>query len=109
MGYLTQQAHKCASDLRSFTEVDVCEFIAGRKHWFKRLVGYFGLQIFKPATINRLKDIFIHNLLNKKLIQISNAEMMQRRFGIVTERGLDEFWRDMYFKEMTKRKADEGI
>lgn len=69
--------------ITEFSEAEVFDFIAGGKQQMKGFVSFLGFQIFRRETINRLNGIFIHNLLNKKLIEISRAEKMQRYFNII--------------------------
>jgi hypothetical protein len=91
-----------------FSEVEVFDFISGRNYWFKKISRLVGFQIFRPETVNGLKDILIHNLLNKKLVSVSKAEMMQRYFTISSTR-TDMFWYREYLKEREKnQKVQSG-
>jgi hypothetical protein len=65
-----------------FNEYDAFAFIEGNGSWYKMILGFLGFKIFRQATINRLKDIFLNNLLNKKIIEISMADSFQRVFTI---------------------------
>jgi hypothetical protein len=67
-------------------------------------VSFLGFQIFRRETVNRLKDIFIHNLLNKKLVDVSRAEKMQRFFTISSTRA-SHLWYHEYMLEKEKQKA----
>lgn len=67
-----------------------------------------GFQIFRPETVNGLKDILIHNLLNKKLVSVSKAEMMQRYFTISSTR-TDMFWYREYVKEREKNQKAPSV
>ncbi len=92
------------SAILEFSEVEVFDFISGRTHGLKRLASWFGFQIFRPETLNRLKDICIHNLLNKKLIDFSRAEKMQRYFKIVNTR-VSDYWYEQYRAEKAKNEV----
>jgi hypothetical protein len=87
-----------------FSEVEAFEFIAGDKQRLKSVVTFLGFQIFRRETVNRLKDIFIHSLLNKKLVEISRAEKMQRYFSISSSRA-SYLWYHEYMLEQEKKKA----
>jgi len=87
-----------------FSEVEAFDFIAGNRHRLKSLVTLLGFQIFRRETVNRLKDIFIHNLLNKKLAEVSRAEMMQRYFAISSARA-SYMWYHEHMVEQEKKKA----
>lgn len=94
--------------LVEFSEVEVFDFIAGDRKRLKDLVSFLGFQIFRRETVNRLKDIFIHSLLNKKLVDFSKAEQMQRYFKIVNTRDND-FWYQAYRAEKAKNEAPANI
>jgi hypothetical protein len=65
----------------SFKELDVCQYITQQlSYGFK--YSYSKLFIYNAISINALKDIFIYNLLNKKLISISTADKLDRKFTI---------------------------
>jgi len=87
-----------------FSEVESFDFVAGKNQMIKYLVTLFGFQIFRRETVNRLNDIFIHNLLNKKLIEVSRAAMMQRYFTIPSSRA-SHLWYHEYMLEQEKKKA----
>ncbi len=95
------------AEISTFSEVEVFNFLSSRNIWFKRTAKLLGFQIFSPKTVNRLKDIFIHNLLNKKLIAFSKAEKMQRNFKVVNTSDMSDFWHEQYRKEKTKNEAHE--
>jgi len=65
-----------------FTEVEAFNFIAGENKWHKRILGVLGFTIYRQETTTKLSGIFLNNLLNKKLIDISNAVNLQRVFKI---------------------------
>lgn len=90
-----------------FSEVEVFDFILGERQWLKSIVSFFGFQIFRRETVNQLKDIFIHTLLNKKLVDISRAEGMQRYFKILSSREDRHYWYFEYekLKEKTRKEA----
>lgn len=87
-----------------FSEVEVFDFFASGRQRVKDIVSFLGFQIFRRETINRLKDIFIHNLLNKKLVEVSRAEKMQRYFSILSSRG-SHVWYHEYMLELEKKRA----
>jgi hypothetical protein len=87
-----------------FSEIEVFDFTLGGRQWYKKLAGSLGIQIFGPETINRLKDIFIHNSLNKKLVSVSRAEMMQRFFTVQSSKS-DLYWYHKYTEERDKNRA----
>lgn len=69
-------------DKNDFTEYQVYIYIYGKKNVIKRTLLLIGFKLYKPETINHLKDVFIHNLIVKQLIEISYAENLDRRFHI---------------------------
>jgi hypothetical protein len=87
-----------------FSEVEVFDFISGERQRLKGFVSFLGFQIFRRETVNRLKDIFLHNLLNKKLVDLSRAEKMQRYFTISSTRP-SHIWYHEYMLEKEKQKA----
>jgi hypothetical protein len=110
---------KCASDFMAclktkrtsdapileFSEVEVFDFISGGWQRLKSVVSFFGFNIFRRETVNRLKDIFIHTSLNKKLIDFSRAEDMQRYFTISSTRSTYELYHDYFLGKARKRAA----
>lgn len=68
-----------------FTEADTFLFIQGGKSWWKRLLASSGFRVFQIGTYDKLKNLFINTLLNKKLIEIKNARNLDRVFIIVDE------------------------
>lgn len=93
-----------SSPVREFSEVQAFRFIAGKTTWWRRLSVLVGFSIFREQTSNRLKDIFIHTLLNKRLIEFSRAERMQRHFRIANTASTD-FWYEQYRKERDKNET----
>lgn len=89
-----------------FSEIEVFDFLAGDKQQLKSLVSFLGFQIFRRATVNRLKDIFIHNLLNKKLADVSRAERMQRYFTISSSRPYHVWYHEYMLEQEKKKSAD---
>jgi hypothetical protein len=87
-----------------FSEVDAFDFIAGDNQRLKRFIAYFGFQIFRRDTTNRLKDIFIHSLLNKRLVEFSKAEKLQRHFKITNAKDESDFWRERWSEERAKNE-----
>jgi hypothetical protein len=65
-----------------FTENDVYVFIYGKSVFFKKCLHFIGIRYYIAETTIQLKDVFIHNLLNKQLIEISYAENLDRKFKI---------------------------
>jgi hypothetical protein len=104
MAYLKLRSSDAA--ILEFSEVEVFDFVSGRNHWFKKISRLAGFQIFRPETANGLKDILIHNLLNKKLINVSKAEMMQRYFTISSTR-TDMYWYEQFRKEREKNQKTQ--
>jgi hypothetical protein len=103
MEYL--KLRRCTDEpILEFSDLQVCDFIAGRKHWFKVAVESMGFQIFRPETVNRLKDIFLHNLLNKKLVTVSRADKMQHVFSISSSQPSYKVYHD-YMLEREKEKT----
>jgi hypothetical protein len=88
-----------------FSEVDAFDFIAGDNQRVKEFISSLGFQIYRRDTTNRLKDIFIHSLLNKKLIEFSKAQRLQRHFTIVNAKDESDWWRDQWRKEKAKNEA----
>jgi hypothetical protein len=107
MAYLKPRRSSDAAILE-FSEVEVFDFISGRNYWFKKVSRLVGFQIFRPETVNGLKDILIHNLLSKKLVSVSKAEMMQRYFTISSTR-TDMFWYREYVKEREKNQKAPSV
>ena len=103
MEYLKVKKSSSVS-ITEFSEVEVFDFIAGDRQRMKGFVSLFGFQIFRRDAINRLKDIFIHSLLNKKLVDFSKAEQMQRYFKIANTRD-SEMWYNAYRTEREKNEA----
>ena len=56
-----------------------------------------------PNTVARLSDIFIHNLLNRKLAHVSKAKNMQRYFA-VSNLDHDLYWYNKY-QELAKKSV----
>lgn len=81
--YITDYDDK--KKITKFTETQVFEFIEYRivryspvrKIFFKSI-----LRILDENSIDKLKDIFIYNLLSKQLIEVSTAENMDRTFNL---------------------------
>jgi hypothetical protein len=86
-----------------FSEIEVYRFISGYRRWYKNAARWVGFQIYRPETLNRLKDIFIHNLINKRLINVSRAEMMQRHFTISSNPS-EDIWYNEYIKERARNE-----
>jgi len=67
-----------------FSESDVYDFLSKeltpQKMMIKLLTRIFA--IYNDITIDVLKDLFIFNLLNKQLIEVSSAENLDRKFRI---------------------------
>jgi hypothetical protein len=69
-------------DNKYFTEKDAYAFIYGKSGFVKKWLHFIGIKYYIAETIIQLKDVFIHNLLNKQLIEISHAENLDRQFKI---------------------------
>ncbi|MGD8305563.1 MAG: hypothetical protein PVF17_02825 [Ignavibacteria bacterium] len=67
---------------KSFTENDVFEFLSAQPNKYRKYISWLRLKIFNTSTQDRLKNIFISNLLSKKLIDISSANSLDRSFII---------------------------
>lgn len=70
----------------SFTEMNVYEFLSDQlvpKNKILKFMLSKIIYLYGDATIDGLKDIFIFNLLNKELIEISDAERLDRKFKIL--------------------------
>jgi hypothetical protein len=70
----------------SFTEMQVYDFLSKELVSNNIMIRFFFskiIHIYSETTIDSLKDIFIYNLLNKQLINISNADNLDRKFKIV--------------------------
>jgi hypothetical protein len=105
MGYLDKRTTSLHGAAAVFSEVEAFDFIAGDHQRLKRIIGFLGFQIFGRDTTNRLKDLFIHSLLNKKLIEFSRAQSLQRHFKIANAKDDSEFWRERWSEERAKNEA----
>ena len=65
-----------------FIENDAYNFICGNDTRIKRFFSLIGFKVYQIDTIDLLKNCFIDNLLRKKLIEISNAKLLDRTFSI---------------------------
>jgi hypothetical protein len=90
--------------VNEFSEVEAFDFISGENSWLRTVLSFFGFDIFNRETTNRLKEIFLHNLLNKKLVDFSRAERMQRYFKISNTRE-STVWFDLYMAERAKNQT----
>jgi hypothetical protein len=90
--------------IAEFSEVEVFNFISGRKNRLKQFASFLGFRIHGRDTIALLSDIFIHNLLNRKLVHVSKAENMQRYFTIACSSRPDMYWYNKYQELATKTK-----
>ncbi|WP_417801180.1 hypothetical protein [Tenacibaculum sp.] len=73
---------------RDFNEYNVYEFLHSKFISQNRIVRFINSKIFhlyNDNTIDDLKDLFVYNLLNKKLIVFSEADKLDRNFRIVTK------------------------
>jgi hypothetical protein len=89
--------------LPDFSEMEVFEFLSGPETKTKKAMRLLGFTIFRPEAIDRLKDVFLHNLLNKRLIEPGRASTMQRYFRVISSRPYHEW----YHEYMTKRKQSK--
>ena len=70
----------------SFTEMNVYDYLTNQlvpKNKISKFVNSKIFHLYNEITIDSLKDIFIYNLINKQLINISTAEKLDRTFKIV--------------------------
>ncbi|MCL2289084.1 MAG: hypothetical protein FWC34_00035 [Bacteroidetes bacterium] len=70
----------------NFSEINVYNFIINIQYPKNKAVRFFSNLLFgiqSHNVLNQLKDIFIYNLLSKQLIEISNANNLDRNFRIV--------------------------
>ncbi|MEN6488192.1 MAG: hypothetical protein ABFD66_04805 [Smithella sp.] len=81
--FLCQRYEKNPEDIKTFTENDVFDYIAGAPSAWKRFLAYFGIRLFHTDTCDNLKKCFINNLLHKKLVQVAEAKDLDRLFNIV--------------------------
>ncbi|MFV8345765.1 hypothetical protein [Flavobacterium sp. ZB4P13] len=70
----------------SFTEMNVYDFLQTELYsgnFLVRLINSRIFHLFNETTIDSLKDIFIYNLINRKLITIWTADRLDRKFKVV--------------------------
>ena len=103
-GAYLSKTHPENETIDGFSEVEAFDFIFGKNHWIKTLGLELGFRVFGRETINRLKDIFLHNLMNKKLIKISEAQKMQRYFKIVSTEDRSHYWYKRFTEEREKNR-----
>ncbi|MCX5800716.1 MAG: hypothetical protein NTX17_04945 [Candidatus Eisenbacteria bacterium] len=73
-----------------FTESHAFDFIAGNRAKWKSLLAHIGFPLFRTSTYELLKNCFIGYLIQKQLIEISNAEDLNRTF---TVKDAKYYWR----------------
>lgn len=83
MEFLCGRYGKNPDEVKTFTENDVFDYVAGEKSSWRRLLALFGIRLFHVDTCDNLKKCFINNLLHKKLIQVAEARNLDRLFKIV--------------------------
>ena len=69
-----------------FTEHNVIEFFEKElspRNFLSKFIFTNFFSVKNDVAINSMKDIFIYNLLNRKLISISSAEYLDRKFKII--------------------------
>ena len=74
------------NDTDKFVEMDVSNFLYAQFFPKNTVSKFFFTRIFNlynEITIDNMKDIFIYNLFNKQLIEISAAENLSRNFSII--------------------------
>lgn len=74
------------NDKDKFVEMDVFNFLHAQffpKNVFRRFFFTKVFNLYNEITIDSMKDIFIYNLFNKQLIEISSAENLSRSFSII--------------------------
>jgi hypothetical protein len=99
MDYL-KQFRGANAPICEFSESESFSYIKGQNGILKRCCRLLGFKIHREDTIAQLNNIFLQNLLNKRLIEISNAEDFQRHFTILSKRNNYE----LYYQY---RKAEE--
>lgn len=70
----------------SFTEMNVYDFLSKElvpKNIITKILFSKIFHLYSETTVDSMKDIFIYNLINRKLINISHAEKLDRKFRII--------------------------
>jgi hypothetical protein len=67
---------------KKFAESHAFDFISGGRSLWKSVLGHVGFPLFQTSTHELLKNCFLDHLLQKQLIEISNAEALDRTFII---------------------------
>lgn len=73
----------------NFSELDVFEFLESKNPAYKKYLSIIGIRIYDIETLDNLKNVFINNLILKKLITISVADELVRTFSIKMK---DKYW-----------------
>ena len=103
MDYLSQE--RALSAPIEFSEVEAFDFIAVKKHRINKWVANLGFRTFSAQTAGRLNKIFLHNLLNKKLAEISRVDRMQCFFKINSTTPGDVYWYRKYLELKEKLES----
>lgn len=83
LDYLTEKELE-----KDFNEYNVYDFLHSKfisKNIIVRFLKSKIFHLYDDNTIDDLKDLFVYNLLNKKLIVFSQADKLDRNFRIVTK------------------------
>jgi hypothetical protein len=83
MEYLDERKEWQEGKGKYFSENDVFEFIRGRRGLLDKLLAFAGIKLYRTETIDKLKDFFIAHLLGKELIEVSQADRLDRKFKIL--------------------------
>lgn len=70
----------------NFTEMDVYDFLSKElvpKNFITKILFSKIFHLYSETTVDSMKDIFIYNLINRKLITISHADKLDRKFKII--------------------------
>jgi hypothetical protein len=73
----------------NFSELDVFKFLENKSPAYKKYLPFSGIRVYDIETIDNLKNVFINNLIMKKLITISVADELVRTFTIKMK---DIYW-----------------
>lgn len=68
--------------VNTFTDNEAFAFIRGSAGCWQRVMAACGFHAYQTETANRLTDYFLATLLAKKLITVSEAELLNRSFVI---------------------------
>ena len=83
MEFLADRYNSEVEDIKTFSEKDAFDYIAGKSSRWKRGLAYLGVRLFHSDTCDNIKKYFINNLLHKKLIEVAEAKNLDRLFKIL--------------------------